>query len=147
MESTEWNLGDNMGIELDHIGIAVRNLEERTPFWIALGLIQGDDESLPLDGVNARFLSTNGESNKPVKVELLEPLSSDSPIGRFIDRHGEGIQQIAFRVDDINSTISKLVEHGVEMIDIVVVYIGRRVVCYFRKYLRSWIQAGVLDKI
>ena len=107
-----------MGIELDHIGIAVRNLDERTPFWIALGLIQGEDESLLSDGVNARFLSTDGESQKPVNVELLEPISSDSPIGRFIEKRGEGIQQIAFRVDDINSTISKLIEHGVEMIDL-----------------------------
>ena len=52
-----------MSIEIDHIGIAVNNLDQRTPFWIALGLIMGEDEELPNDGVIARFFSMNGESD------------------------------------------------------------------------------------
>ena len=106
-----------MSIEIDHIGIAVRNLDSRTPFWIALGLILGEDEELPNDGVIARFLSTSGESNTPARIELLQATGPETPIGRFIEKRGEGIQQIAFRVDDIHSTIEKLQLNGVEMID------------------------------
>ncbi|MDP6857290.1 MAG: methylmalonyl-CoA epimerase [Candidatus Thalassarchaeaceae archaeon] len=105
-----------MSIEIDHIGIAVNNLDTRTPFWLALGLIQGEDESIPSDGVTARFLSTSA-ANEPVRIELLQATSPDTPIGRFIERRGEGVQQIAFRVDDIDSIITKLVDFGVEMID------------------------------
>tara|TARA_Y100001968_G_C19419450_1_gene750902 strand:- start:909 stop:1322 length:414 start_codon:yes stop_codon:yes gene_type:complete len=106
-----------LSIEIDHIGIAVRNLDSRTPFWIALGLILGEDEELPNDGVIARFLSTSGESNTPARIELLQATGPETPIGRFIEKRGEGIQQIAFRVDDIHSTIEKLQLNGVEMID------------------------------
>ena len=106
-----------MSIEIDHIGIAVRNLDSRTPFWIALGLILGEDEELPNDGVIARFLSTSGESNTPARIELLQATGPETPIGRFIEKRGEGIQQIAFRVDDIHLTIKKLQDNGVEMID------------------------------
>jgi len=106
-----------MGIEIDHIGIAVNNLDERTPFWVALGLILGEDEELPNDGVVARFLSTSGESDIAPRIELLQSTGPETPIGRFIERRGEGIQQIAFRVDDIQSTIDILMDNGVHMID------------------------------
>tara|TARA_B100000902_G_scaffold24145_3_gene29041 strand:+ start:4439 stop:4852 length:414 start_codon:yes stop_codon:yes gene_type:complete len=106
-----------MGIEIDHIGIAVNNLDNRTPFWVALGLILGEDEDLPNDGVVARFLSTSGESDIAPRIELLQATGPETPIGRFIERRGEGIQQIAFRVDDIQSTIEILMDNGVNMID------------------------------
>ena len=106
-----------MSIEIDHIGIAVNNLDERTPFWVALGLILGEDEELPNDGVIARFLSTQSKSGESPRIELLQPTGIDTPIGRFIEKRGEGIQQIAFRVDNIQSTIEILQNNGVEMID------------------------------
>tara|TARA_B100002052_G_C15875419_1_gene596718 strand:- start:288 stop:701 length:414 start_codon:yes stop_codon:yes gene_type:complete len=106
-----------MSIEIDHIGIAVNNLDQRTPFWIALGLIMGEDEELPNDGVIARFFSMNGESDISPRIELLQPTSPESPIGRFIEKRGEGIQQIAFRVENIEQTINVLLENGVQMID------------------------------
>lgn len=106
-----------MSIEIDHIGIAVNNLDERTPFWVALGLILGEDEELPNDGVIARFLSTQSKSGESPRIELLQPTGIDTPIGRFIEKRGEGIQQIAFRVDNIQSTIDTLQNNGVEMID------------------------------
>ena len=106
-----------MSIEIDHIGIAVSSLDERTPFWTALGLLRGEDESLPEDGVIARFLSTSGNTSEPARIELLEATGKDTPIGRFIDRRGEGVQQIAFRVEDIHSVIDTLLGHGVRMID------------------------------
>ena len=106
-----------MSIEIDHIGIAVNNLDQRTPFWIALGLIMGEDEELPNDGVIARFFSMNGESDISPRIELLQPTSPESPIGRFIEKRGEGIQQIAFRVENIEQTINVLLDNGVQMID------------------------------
>ena len=106
-----------MSIEIDHIGIAVNNFDERTPFWVALGLILGEDEELPNDGVIARFLSTQSKSGESPRIELLQPTGIDTPIGRFIEKRGEGIQQIAFRVDNIQSTIETLQNNGVEMID------------------------------
>ncbi|MFL2977119.1 MAG: methylmalonyl-CoA epimerase [Candidatus Thalassarchaeaceae archaeon] len=106
-----------MSIEIDHIGIAVNSLDHRTPFWVALGLIMGEDEELPNDRVIARFFSTSGESDVPPRIELLQATSPESPIGRFIEKRGEGIQQIAFRVENIEHTISILLENGVQMID------------------------------
>ncbi len=106
-----------MSIEIDHIGIAVNNLDERTPFWVALGLILEEDEELPNDGVIARFLSTQSKSGESPRIELLQPTGIDTPIGRFIEKRGEGIQQIAFRVDNIQSTIETLQNNGVEMIN------------------------------
>ena len=106
-----------MSIEIDHIGIAVNSLDNRSPFWVALGLMMEEDEELPNDGVIARFFSVNGESDISPRIELLQPTSPDSPIGRFIEKRGEGIQQIAFRVENIEHTISVLLENGVQMID------------------------------
>ena len=77
----------------------------------------GEDEELPNDGVIARFFSMNGKSDNSPRIELLQPTSPDSPIGRFIEKRGEGIQQIAFRVENIEHTISVLLENGVQMID------------------------------
>ena len=106
-----------MSIEIDHIGIAVNSLDQRTPFWVALGLIMGEDEDLPNDQVVARFFSTTGKSEFPPRIELLQSTSPESPIARFIEKRGEGIQQIAFRVENIGDTIRILQENGVEMID------------------------------
>jgi len=99
---------------IDHIGIATNNLDEHTEFWQALGLIQGKDEVNEEQGVRIRFFdSTENEA----RIELLEPIGKDTPIGRFISSRGEGIQQIAIRVENIESTIQTLTELGVLMID------------------------------
>ena len=82
-------------IRLDHIGIAVNNLDEGEKFWKLLGLLSdGNDEENHEQGVNIRFLST--EKGDPARIELLSPTSQDTPIGRFIEKRGQGIQQIAF---------------------------------------------------
>jgi methylmalonyl-CoA/ethylmalonyl-CoA epimerase len=56
-------------------------------------------------------------SGSSAKIELLEPLGSNTPIGGFISKRGEGIQQLAVRVNDIESTIAQLIASGVRMID------------------------------
>ena len=106
-----------MKIYLDHIGIACDNLDEGSKFWNLIGLTQGDDELVEDQGVVTRFFSTS--SNDPVtpKIELLEPTGPDTPIGKFLSKRGPGIQQVCFRVENLEETIALLINNGVKMID------------------------------
>jgi methylmalonyl-CoA/ethylmalonyl-CoA epimerase len=106
-----------MKIYLDHIGIACENLENSSSFWSLLGLIQGDDELVVDQGVTTRFFSTSDNDPSTPKIELLEPTSEDTPIGKFLSKRGPGVQQVCFRVEDIQSVISLLLENGIQMID------------------------------
>ncbi len=105
-----------MGIRLDHIGIAVNELDAGSGFWKLLGLIQGEDERNDGQGVNIRFFETEQGTNG-TRIELLAPTGPDTPIGRFIQKKGVGIQQIAFRVDDLDSLMVRLLAAGVRLID------------------------------
>lgn len=103
-------------IRLDHIGIAVSNLDAGTNFWRILGLnVLGDDESNAEQGVNIRFMDTS--SGEAPKLELLEPTGDDTPIGKFIAKRGEGVQQLAFEVEDLDSLLKELSAKGVALIN------------------------------
>ena len=106
-------------IRLDHIGIAVNDLEEGQHFWKLLGMIpELEDEHVEDQGVITRFIPISTEEHqKPAMIELLYPTGKDTPIGKFIDRRGIGIQQICFQVDDIYSMIAHLENSGITMID------------------------------
>ena len=118
MDGPEWILGDNMNIRLDHIGIAVNNLDEGEKFWRLLGLIpEGDDEEVIDQGVITRFIPIAETEQKPALIELLEPTGDDTPIGKFIAKRGIGIQQICFEVEDIVVLIEHLTNSGIRMID------------------------------
>lgn len=107
-------------IYLDHIGIATSDLNKSSVFWNLIGLIQGEEDEIVEDqGVKTRFFDTskNNPSIKSPKIELLEPTSSDTPIGKFLDKRGPGIQQICFRVENLPEMISLLKNNGVLMID------------------------------
>ena len=99
---------------IDHVGIATKSIEEATVFWKALGLVTESDHVNHEQGVRIRMLE--GGPNSP-KVELLEPLGPETPVGKFISKRGEGIQQIAFTVDDISVAILRLIETGCRMIN------------------------------
>ena len=105
-----------MGIRLDHIGIAVDELDSGSAFWQLLGLSQGEDECNDEQGVNIRFFKTEHGTN-PTRIELLSPTGEDTPIGRFLKKKGPGIQQIAFRVDNLESLLSRLKSEGVRLIN------------------------------
>jgi len=94
--------------KIEHIGIAVKNLEESN---ILFGKLFGKShykvETVESEGVNTSFFQV-GEN----KIELLEATKDDSPIAKFIDRKGEGIHHIAFDVDDIDSEIARLKAEG-----------------------------------
>ena len=116
MDGTQRILGETMGIRLDHIGIAVNDLESDSVFWNILGLeIQGDELNEE-QGVNIRFFGTE-PSSEGARIELLSPTSEDTPIGKFLQQRGPGIQQIAFRVDDLQGLLNRLKSEGVRLIN------------------------------
>ena len=107
-----------MKIRLDHIGIAVNNLDDGEKFWRLLGLIpEGDDEEVIDQGVITRFIPIAETEQKPALIELLEPTGDDTPIGKFIAKRGVGIQQICFEVEDLVVMIEHLTNSGIRMTD------------------------------
>lgn len=99
--------------KVDHIGIAVKNLEESLKFYeTALGLKAVGTEVVAEQKVRVAFLPT-GDS----EIELLEATSEDSPIAKFIEKNGEGVQHIAYRVENVEAVIEEMKEKGIRMID------------------------------
>ncbi len=100
-------------LKVDHIGIAVKNLDETLKFYTdVLGLEMGGTEVVEEQKVKVAFLPIGD-----TEVELLESTSDDGPIAKFIERNGEGVQHIAFKVDDIEEAIAYMQEKGMRMID------------------------------
>lgn len=99
--------------KIDHIGIAVKNIEESLKFYEnVLGLKSSGTEVVEEQKVKVAFLPT-GDS----EIELLEATSDDSPIAKYIEKNGEGVQHIAYRVDDVEVAIAEMKEQGLRMID------------------------------
>jgi len=100
-------------LKVDHIGIAVKNLDETLKFYTdVLGLEMGGTEVVEEQKVKVAFLPIGD-----TEVELLESTSEDGPIAKFIEKNGEGVQHIAFKVDDIEEAIAYMQEKGMRMID------------------------------
>jgi len=99
--------------KIDHIGIATNSIVDAVPFWEALGFTSAGEGVVEDQGVKIRYMMNDSEA----RIELLEPIGADTPVGRFIESKGAGIQQLAISVDDINQTISNLVEMGIRMIN------------------------------
>ncbi|MGH9883050.1 MAG: methylmalonyl-CoA epimerase [Pyrinomonadaceae bacterium] len=100
-------------MKIDHIGIATRQLEDATGIWRdALGLEPGHTQEVTEQGVRVTMLPI-GES----QIELLEPLSADSPVGKFLEKRGPGVHHIAIEVEDIGLALARLKEKGARLID------------------------------
>jgi len=98
--------------KIAHIGIAVNSIAETLPFYTEqLGLPLLGTEEVPSEQVRVAFLQI-GES----RIELLEPLSEESPIAAFLRKRGEGIHHIALDVDDVRERLRRLKENGVPLI-------------------------------
>jgi methylmalonyl-CoA/ethylmalonyl-CoA epimerase len=95
-----------MGItKMDHVAIAVENIEESTARWMAsLGVEAGPFEELPERGVRLCKLRAPGSP----ALELISPLGDDSPVSRFLAKNGEGIHHICFEVDNIDLALDEL---------------------------------------
>ena len=106
-----------MKIYLDHIGIACDDLDQSSNFWKLIGLLQGDDELVEDQGVVTRFFSTSSNDPNTPKIELLQPTGPDTPIGKFLSKRGPGVQQVCFRVEDLEAMIALLLENDIQMID------------------------------
>ena len=99
--------------KIDHLGIAVNTIAEGESFWTdVLGIKVEATETVESQKVITAFLPV-GES----EVELLESTSPDGPIAKYIEKKGQGIQHVAFRVKDIDAALDELKEKGVKLID------------------------------
>jgi methylmalonyl-CoA/ethylmalonyl-CoA epimerase len=102
-----------MKARLDHIGIAVSNIEEARAFYRdALGLEIEPPEEVESQRVRAHFIPA-GEA----ALELLEATADDSPIAKYVARRGPGLHHITLRVDDIRAALEQLKARGVRLID------------------------------
>ncbi len=99
--------------KIEHIGIAVKNLEESNSLFAKLlGIEHYKIEAVSSEYVNTSFFKV-GES----KIELLEPTHIDSPIARFLEKKGEGIHHLAFEVDDIYASMHRMESEGFVLIN------------------------------
>lgn len=100
-------------LKIDHLGIAVSSIDDKKNFWTdVLGLTLEGTETVEEQKVTTAFLPV-GES----EVELLESTSEDGPVAKYIEKKGEGIQHVAFRVENIDQALEELKEKGIALID------------------------------
>ena len=98
---------------IDHIGIAVKSIEQAGKFYTEiLGLTIKEIENVADQKVNVAFLPITDS-----EIELLESTEPDGPIAKYINARGEGIQHIAFRVENIEHAQAELKEKGIRLID------------------------------
>ena len=98
---------------IEHLGIAVRNLEEAIPYYEnVLGLKCYNIEEVADQKVRTAFFKVGD-----TKIELLEPTSEESTIAKFIENRGEGVHHIAFAVKGIEGALAEAEEKGVRLID------------------------------
>lgn len=100
-------------LKIDHLGIAVGSIAEGKNFWSdVLGLDFEGTETVEAQKVTTAFFPV-GES----EVELLESTAPDGPVAKYIEKRGQGIQHVAFRVADIEAALAELKEKGIRLID------------------------------
>jgi methylmalonyl-CoA/ethylmalonyl-CoA epimerase len=98
---------------IDHIGIAVKSIEQAGRFYTdVLGLSIQGTETVTDQKVNVAFLPITDS-----EVELLESTEPDGPVARYIESRGEGIQHIAYRVENIDEALAELKAKGIRLID------------------------------
>jgi len=100
-------------LKIDHLGIAVKSIETGKGFWAdTLGLDFEGSETVAEQKVTTAFFPV-GDS----EVELLESTAPDGPVAKYIEKKGEGIQHVAFRVENIEEALAELKEKGIRLID------------------------------
>lgn len=98
--------------KVDHIGIAVKNIEDSLPYYTEiLGLKLIHIEEVPSEKVRVAFIDSGN-----VKLELLQPIDETSAVHTFIEKKGEGIHHVAFGVTNIQERLNELKEKGVRLI-------------------------------
>jgi methylmalonyl-CoA epimerase len=108
-------MGKGVLENLYHVAVAVRSIDEvEKVYETALGLKVGHREVVEDQGVRTSMLLPEKGG---AAVELLEPLTGESPISKFLEKRGEGIHHICFLVDDIEAALERLKKEGVRLID------------------------------
>jgi methylmalonyl-CoA/ethylmalonyl-CoA epimerase len=103
---------------IDHIGIACRDLESAVAFYeTTFGLTAVSRETNQEQGVREAMLMVADAPAGMSYVQLLEPLAADTPVGRFIERRGEGIHHVGYGVADIQAALAAIGAGGVRLID------------------------------
>jgi methylmalonyl-CoA/ethylmalonyl-CoA epimerase len=98
---------------INHIAVIVPELDSALTFWVdALGLALDRVEDVPAEGVEVAFLPVGGSN-----VELLKPTTADSGVARFLEKRGAGIHHMCLEVDDIETTMARLREHDIQLIN------------------------------
>lgn len=98
---------------IEHLGIAVRNLDDAIPFWEKLL----NTKCYKIEEVAEQKVKTAFLKIGETKIELLEPTAEDSPVAKFIENRGEGVHHVAFATSDIVGNIKESEELGIRMID------------------------------
>ncbi|AET68556.1 methylmalonyl-CoA epimerase [Desulfosporosinus orientis DSM 765] len=102
----------DLQLKLDHLGIAVKNLDEAISVYLGLGLSCSQLETIPEQKVRTATLRI-GDTN----LELLEPMEANSPVGKFLAARGGGIHHLAFQVESIEEKLFELKNSGIRLID------------------------------
>jgi methylmalonyl-CoA/ethylmalonyl-CoA epimerase len=103
---------------IDHVGIACRDLEASVAHYTStFGLAVLGRETNEAQGVHEAMLYVADGPGGFSCVQLLEPTRPDSPVGRFLDSHGEGVHHIAYGVDDITAALDSLRQGGARLVD------------------------------
>ncbi|MFC9356615.1 methylmalonyl-CoA epimerase [Rhodococcus sp. NPDC057014] len=110
-------LSSDLVTAIDHIGIAVPDLDAAIAWYSEhLGMVSTHEEVNEEQGVREAMLSVVGAPAGSTALQLLAPLNENSTIAKFIDRSGPGLQQLAYRVTDIDAISAQLRERGVRLL-------------------------------
>jgi methylmalonyl-CoA/ethylmalonyl-CoA epimerase len=113
-ENTQAALPADLFTTIDHVGVAVPDLDEAIAFYAqAFGVHSVHEETNEEQGVREAMLAVGGGETR---IQLLAPLSPESTIAKFIDRNGPGLQQLAFRVEDVEAVSATLRERGLRLL-------------------------------
>ncbi|HEY4363421.1 MAG TPA: methylmalonyl-CoA epimerase [Bryobacteraceae bacterium] len=103
----------NTEVSIDHLGIAVKSIDNALRFYeMQLSLQSVSRETLDTEKVHVAMLPLEGS-----RIELLEPTEPDSPVGRFLDKRGEGLHHVALKVPDLNAAVEKLRASGARLLN------------------------------
>jgi methylmalonyl-CoA/ethylmalonyl-CoA epimerase len=97
--------------KIDHLGIAVKSIAAARGFYESLGLRVAQEETVEHEKVRVAMVPVEDS-----RIELLEPTSDDSPVGKFLAKRGEGLHHVALHVDDISATLESLKNKGVRLV-------------------------------
>lgn len=105
--------GSKFEFEIDHIGIAVESIEQGAKFYKTLGFADPHIEDVPSEKTKTGFLKLQNKAT----LELLESMSDDGPIKKFLEKRGPGIHHICLRVKNIEAVLANLKAQGVRLIN------------------------------